>query len=216
MSNMTFDHYLDFCLNKSDDILYLQGFRENNNHPVNKIFYDPYVIWLKEKFNYMWGQGIPSYGMNIACLVYFLKEGVHYPKADEGDEGYDNYSIWNIDKSYNIEILKRTYSFMKRHKKHFIYIIEETEGNWYEKEHHSGIHRMCSEAGVSEDRIVYLNNDISLNERYNVWFDKQSEYKTKINMISFPFHVWMSDKKFNYLIMSVKKSLIELRKKIKD
>ena len=58
-------------------------------------------------------------------IVYFLKEGVHYPKADEGDEGYDNHSIWNIDKSYNIEILKRTYSFMKRHKKHFIYIIEE-------------------------------------------------------------------------------------------
>ena len=186
MSHMNFDQYLD-SLKKSDDILYLQGFRENNNHPVNKIFYDPYVIWLKEKFNYMWGQGIPSYGMNIACLVYFLKEGVHYPKADEGDEGYDNHSIWNIDKSYNIEILKRTYSFMKRHKKHFIYIIEETEGNWYEKEHHSGIHRMCSEAGVSEDRIVYLNNDITLNERYNVWFDKQSEYKTKINMISFPF-----------------------------
>ena len=37
------------------------------------------------------------------------------------------------------------------------------------------------------DRIVYLNNDITLNERYNVWFNKQSEYKTKINMISFPF-----------------------------
>ena len=72
MSNMTFDHYLDFCLNKSDDILYLQGFRENNNHPVNEIFYDPYVIWLKEKFNYMWGEGIPSYGMSVACIVYFL------------------------------------------------------------------------------------------------------------------------------------------------
>ena len=36
------------------------------------------------------------------------------------------------------------------------------------------------------------------------------------NMISFPFHVWMSDKEFNYLIISVKKSLIDLRKKIKD
>ena len=32
------------------------------------------------------------------------------------------------------------------------------------------------------------------------------------NMISFPFHAWMSDKEFNYLISSVKKVLIDLRK----
>lgn len=32
------------------------------------------------------------------------------------------------------------------------------------------------------------------------------------NMISFPFHIWMTDKQFNYLISSVKKSLLELRK----
>ena len=30
------------------------------------------------------------------------------------------------------------------------------------------------------------------------------------NMISFPFHVWMKDKEFNYLINSIKKTLIEL------
>ena len=33
------------------------------------------------------------------------------------------------------------------------------------------------------------------------------------NMISFPFHIWMKDKNFNYMILSIKKSLIELRKK---
>tara|TARA_B100000886_G_C20421800_1_gene491974 strand:- start:186 stop:1364 length:1179 start_codon:yes stop_codon:yes gene_type:complete len=32
------------------------------------------------------------------------------------------------------------------------------------------------------------------------------------NMISFPFQIWMSDKKFNYLIQSVKKAIIELKK----
>ena len=32
------------------------------------------------------------------------------------------------------------------------------------------------------------------------------------NMISFPFHIWMSDKQFNYMISSVKKVLIYLRK----
>ena len=32
------------------------------------------------------------------------------------------------------------------------------------------------------------------------------------NMISFPFHVWMSNREFKYLLNSVKKSLIELRK----
>lgn len=35
------------------------------------------------------------------------------------------------------------------------------------------------------------------------------------NMISFPFHVWMSEKKFNYLIQSTKKALKILRKKEK-
>ena len=32
------------------------------------------------------------------------------------------------------------------------------------------------------------------------------------NMISFPFHVWMSEKNFNYMIDSVKKTLIYFRK----
>ncbi len=32
------------------------------------------------------------------------------------------------------------------------------------------------------------------------------------NMISFPFHVWMSDKEFNYMIRSVKKALLSLQK----
>ncbi len=31
------------------------------------------------------------------------------------------------------------------------------------------------------------------------------------NMISFPFHVWMSNNEFKYLLNSVKKTLIELR-----
>jgi len=32
------------------------------------------------------------------------------------------------------------------------------------------------------------------------------------NMISFPFHIWMSDKEFNYLISSVKKALKKISK----
>ena len=32
------------------------------------------------------------------------------------------------------------------------------------------------------------------------------------NMISFPFHVWMEEKNFNYMISSTKKALLELRK----
>ena len=33
------------------------------------------------------------------------------------------------------------------------------------------------------------------------------------NMISFPFHIWMTDKKINYLITSISKSLKLLQKK---
>ena len=32
------------------------------------------------------------------------------------------------------------------------------------------------------------------------------------NMISFPFHIWMTDKQFNYMISSVKKTLMDLRR----
>ena len=32
------------------------------------------------------------------------------------------------------------------------------------------------------------------------------------NMISFPFHIWMTSKQFNYMISSVKKVLIDLRR----
>ena len=36
------------------------------------------------------------------------------------------------------------------------------------------------------------------------------------NMISFPFHVWMSNQEFKYLINSVKNALIEIRKLCKQ
>jgi len=32
------------------------------------------------------------------------------------------------------------------------------------------------------------------------------------NMVSFPFHIWMTDKEFKYMILSIKKTLIELKK----
>ena len=32
------------------------------------------------------------------------------------------------------------------------------------------------------------------------------------NMISFPFHIWMKNKQFDYMVSSVKKTLIDLRK----
>ena len=32
------------------------------------------------------------------------------------------------------------------------------------------------------------------------------------NMISFPFHIWMTDMEFKYMILSIKKTLIELKK----
>ena len=33
------------------------------------------------------------------------------------------------------------------------------------------------------------------------------------NMVSFPFHIWMSDKDFNRMISCVKKTIIDLRNK---
>ena len=40
----------------------------------------------------------------------------------------------------------------------------------------------------------------------------QNSEKFFNNMISFPFHIWMTDKQFNYMISSVKKTLMDLRR----
>ena len=46
-------------------------------------------------------------------------------------------------------------------------------------------------------------------------FGKNKCFNTEIffnNMISFPFHIWMTNKQFDYMISSVKKTLLYLRK----
>ena len=53
--------------------------------------------------------------------------------------------------------------------------------------------------------MIYLKNGIWREKLFNT-------EKFYNNMISFSFHVWMSNKEFKYLLNSVKESLIELRK----
>ena len=46
-------------------------------------------------------------------------------------------------------------------------MIHRTEANWFDLDHHVKIHVLCEEVGVPADRIVYLNNDIKTEERYD-------------------------------------------------
>jgi len=139
---------------------------------------DTYITYLDERYDYDFLAYTPCYGMDVNSEEYLVKNGVLYPKVFPSAE---------LVKSITKEILQKTYSFMKKYKKHFIYIIEETEGYWENLNHHLRIHECCELGGVPTDKIVYFNNDITLSERYNRWFDKQSKYKTKINVISHPF-----------------------------
>ena len=112
-------------------------------------------------------------------LSYFKEHGVMYPLTLDGSQ--------DVDSSLEPVRLADAYAYMMECKKSFIYVIHRTEANWFDLDHHVKIHVLCEEVGVPADRIVYLNNDIKTEERYDEWFKKQTEYKVKINMLCYPF-----------------------------
>ena len=138
-----------------------------------------YIKFLQIEHGYHYiSQNLKVYGMSDD-LKYFLQEnGIYYPKVKNS---------LNLYKSLTPELFKLTYEFMKESKKHFIYCIEEIEGYWKEWNHQEHIHRCCAEAGIPPEKIIYINQDIHLSYRYDKWFEEQTEYKTKINVISYPF-----------------------------
>ena len=141
-----------------------------------------YFKYLKDTYGFeqsaYWAcVGLKDKTYNSRLLANLKHCGVSYPRVDNQ----------NLIKSFNVELLKNTYEYMKASNKKLIFIWEDVEGYWEDFKHHIKIHEYCKKAEISERTIVYLTNDITLNERYDRWFTKQSEYKTKINMISFPF-----------------------------
>ena len=112
-------------------------------------------------------------------LSYFKEHGVMYPLTSDGTQ--------NVDSSLEPVRLADAYAYMMECKKSFIYVVHRTEANWFHSDHHVKIHVLCEKVGVPADRIVYLNNDIKTEERYDGWFKKQTEYKVKINMLCYPF-----------------------------
>ena len=139
--------------------------------------HDAYLEFLLDEYHFIYKNHRPNYGMEGAVQPYLMRHGTMYPRVHNSLE---------LSKSFDTEIFKRTYQYMKDTRKHFIYIIEETEGYWKMYKHHAKIHKYCRRAKISEDKIVYINQDITTKERYDLWFKNQSEYKTKINMISYP------------------------------
>ena len=139
--------------------------------------HDAYLEFLLDEYHFIYKNHRPNYGMEGAVQTYLMRHGTMYPRVHNSLE---------LSKSFDTEIFKRTYQYMKDTRKNFIYIIEETEGYWKMYKHHAKIHKYCRRAKISEDKIVYINQDITTKERYDLWFKNQSEYKTKINMISYP------------------------------
>ena len=150
-----------------------------NRENYLQYLYDTYGF---EKDWYFTAAGLPS--RLHKNLDYY---GIQYPRIIYDDE---------LSKSFNVDVFKKTYELVKHENKKFIYIMEDIEGNWNTHKHHEKIHEYCEQAGISEEKIIYFNNDISMSERYSKWFEKQSKYKTKINMIPFPFLMYGNAKQY--------------------
>ena len=91
-----------------------------------------------------------------------------------------------LKSSLNSEILITSYNRMKEENKNFILIIEVGESNWFSYKNQIKIHELCEQTGVSEDKIVYITNDVMCDVVYDKWFTNQTKYKTKINFINYP------------------------------
>lgn len=141
--------------------------------------YDTYGF---EKDWYFSAAGLPS--RLRKNLDYY---GIQYPRIV-----YDG----ELTESFNVDVFKKTHELVKHENKKFIYIMEDIEGYWQPFKHHEKIHEYCEQAGISEEKIIYFNNDISISERYDKWFEKQSKYKTKINVICFPFLMYGNAKQY--------------------
>jgi predicted SAM-dependent methyltransferase len=141
--------------------------------------YDTYGF---EKDWYFSAAGLPS--RLLKNLDYY---GIQYPRIV-----YDG----ELTESFNVDVFKKTHELVKHENKKFIYIMEDIEGYWQPFKHHEKIHEYCEQAGISEEKIIYFNNDISISERYDKWFEEQSKYKTKINVICFPFLIYGNTKQY--------------------
>lgn len=135
-----------------------------------------------EKDWYFSAAGLPS--RLRKNLDYY---GIQYPRIV-----YDG----ELTESFNVDVFKKTHELVKHENKKFIYIMEDIEGYWQPFKHHEKIHEYCEQAGISEEKIIYFNNDISISERYDKWFEEQSKYKTKINVICFPFLMYGNAKQY--------------------
>ena len=88
--------------------------------------------------------------------------------------------------SLNKEELVSAYAKMAVQNKKFILIIEVGESNWFNYKNQIKIHELCEQTGISEDKIVYITNDVMCDVVYDKWFTNQTKYKTKINFINYP------------------------------
>jgi len=145
--------------------------------------YDTYGF---EKDWYFSAAGLPS--RLRKNLDYY---GIQYPRIV-----YDG----ELTESFNVDVFKKTHELVKHENKKFIYIMEDIEGYWQPFKHHEKIHEYCEQAGISEEKIIYFNNDISISERYDKWFEEQSKYKTKINVICFPFLMYGNAKQYKRIV----------------
>ena len=94
--------------------------------------HDAYLQFLLDEYHFIYSNHRPNYGMEGAVQTYLMRHGTMYPRVHNSLE---------LSKSFNTEIFKATYQYMKDTRKWFIYIIEETEGFWFMNKHHVKIHK---------------------------------------------------------------------------
>ena len=95
-----------------------------------------FVRYLKEQYKFDYNfKKLTIYGMDDDIVKIITDNGVMYPKYKDG----------NLSYSLTSKMFKLTYDFMQEQDKKFIYIVEETEGYWYDFNHHISIHKSCKE-----------------------------------------------------------------------
>lgn len=153
--------------------------------------------------------GIEYYSSNIGKELKYLKDewnmpylGVIWGYAKSFTEETWDWLIENtfifpdvarlqkdISDSLHPELFNFSYEVIKKLNKHFITIVEDTEGHCIQCKVHEKVHKVCEKTEIPVEKILIITNDINAKSEYDNWFEKIKKYETKLNIVSYPCYV---------------------------
>ena len=91
--------------------------------------------------------------------------------------------------SLYVDLFIEKHKEMKEQNKRFVVIIEDTEAHWMAYKLHIKLHKICEEAKVPPQDILFVTNDYHVDKHYSDWCETMG-IKEKINVLSLPFYVY--------------------------